>query len=136
MNLNTTHTLHFLNVYILLDFFSFFLFFQTEISAVSFDDFDNGCARCILESLVSSNPFSIAASGIMGCTAVAATANHPQTALWQQKPDLPVPWSLIISTKINADKGHFGRGKGRSACTERVKSPRRRGVSVFVSVSI
>lgn len=46
---------------------------------------------------------SDAASGIVGCTAVAAKANRPQTTLWQQKPDLPVPWSLIISTKINAD---------------------------------
>lgn len=83
------------------------------------------------KSLVPSNP-SDAASGIMGCTAVAATANHPQTALWQQKPDLPVPWSLIISTKINADKGHFGRGKGRRACAERVRSQRRGHVFAFI----
>lgn len=35
------------------------------------------------------------------------------TALWQQKPDLPVPNSLITATKINGYEGHFGRGRGR-----------------------
>lgn len=71
---------------------------------------------------ISSNNLDSASSSSVGCTAVAAKENCPQTALWQQKPDLPLPCSLIISTKINADEGHFGKGKGRRAFTESIRS--------------
>lgn len=121
------HTLHILER---LHSVGFLYFLWTEISALFFDDFDNGCPQCILKSLKVSNNASDTASDIVRCMAVAATANRPQTALWQQKPDLPVPWSLIISTKINADEGHFGRGKGRHACRERVRWQRRGNVYV------
>lgn len=74
------------------------------------------------------------AGGIVGRMAVASVADGPQTALWQPKPDLPGPWSLVISTtkkKINAHEGHFGRRERRTSMC-RVRSQSRQDVSVCV----